>query len=99
MNSGSLQMWREKDLKQMLKHDYEYDLTRDKVRHDLVDRLLGQGFMKKWENAYYLMPKGIARYLYCLAKYTTAGGDDPMDVLDQCTKQRNRIVGRFGYLI
>jgi hypothetical protein len=92
-------MWREKRLKQMLKQDYEYDVTRDKVRHDLVDRLLGQGFMNKSGNTYYLKPKGIARYLYCLAKYTTAGGDDPMVVLDECTKQRNRIVGKFGYLI
>jgi hypothetical protein len=99
MSSEGLLMWREKRLKLMLKQDYEYDVTRDKVRHDLVDRLLGQGFMKKWGNTYYLMPKGIARYLYSLAKYTMAGGDDPMVVLDECTKQRNRIVGKFGYLI
>lgn len=76
-----------------------YDITRDKLRHDLVDRLVGQGFMRKWESDYYLTVKGIARYQYCRAKYTTLGESDPMRVLDSCASKRDRIVAKFGWLV
>ena len=60
-----------------MKEDFGYEVPHDKIRHDLVDRLVGQGFMRKWGNVYSLTVKGIARYLYCLAKYTTRAAEEP----------------------
>ena len=73
-------------------------MPRDKVRHDLDDRLVGNGFMRKCESDYSLTMKGITRYLYCLAKYTTKAIEDPMDVLSECTKQRDRILAHYHCL-
>ena len=92
MESSSLLVWKERGFIEVLKHEFNYEVPRDKVRHDLVDRLVGQGFMRKWASGYYLTMKGIARYLYCLAKYTTKGTADATDVLDACTAQRGKIV-------
>ena len=75
-----------------MKKDFGYEIPRDKIRHDLVDRLVGQGFMRKWGNLYFLNVKGIARYLYCLAKYTTRAIEDPAAVLDACIVLRNRLI-------
>ena len=94
MEAPSLLIWKERDFIEMLKDDFNYEVPRDKVRHDLVDRLVGQGFMRKWASGYYLTMKGIARYLYCLAKYTTKGTADATDVLDACTAHRERIVSK-----
>jgi hypothetical protein len=80
-----------------MKQDFGYEIPRDKVRHDLVDRLVGQGFMRKWGNVYFLTVKGIARYLYCLARYTTRAVEDPAAALDACIAHRNRMLQK-GYL-
>lgn len=96
LNAENLVTWKERDCMDMLKQDFNYEIPRDKVRHDLVDRLVGQGFMRKWTSDYHLTMKGIARYLYCLAKYTTKASADSMDVLEACSAQRNRIMERYG---
>jgi hypothetical protein len=36
--------------------------------------------------------KGLARYLYCLAKYTTKAKADSEDVIEACKKQRSRLL-------
>lgn len=87
---------KERGVCSMLREDYNLDLPRDKLRHDLVDRLVGQGFLRKWGSEYSVTVKGMARYHYCLAKYTTVGTDNPDDVLDACVVQRNKIVNRYG---
>jgi hypothetical protein len=60
--------------------------------------LVGNGFMKKYGSDYSLTMKGVARYLYCLAKYTTQAVKTPTDVLDECMKQRDRILQQYGCL-
>jgi hypothetical protein len=87
--------FKEVELRRILEQDFSYQVPRDKVRHDLLDRLIGNGFMRKYDYDNFLTVKGIARYLYCLAKYTTCATGDPMDVLSQCAKQRDRILKRF----
>jgi len=82
LESKELLAWKESDISDMLSEDFDYIVPRDKVRHDLVDRLVGQQFMRKRASEYYLTVKGLARYEYCLAKYTTKGTDDPMEVLE-----------------
>jgi hypothetical protein len=98
LESTNLLTWQERDVIELLRADFNYDVPRDKVRHDLVDRLVLQGFMRKWGNVYFLNVKGIARYLYCLAKFTTLGSQDPITVLENCNAQRDRVVARFGCL-
>lgn len=98
LQSEKLLTWKERQVSDMLKDDFSYDVPRDKVRHDLVDRLLGQGFMRKRGSEYYLTVKGMARYQYCLAKYTTKGTDDPMEVLQICGDHRDKILERYGCL-
>lgn len=97
-SSIELLAWKERGFSEMLKSDFGYEVPRDKVRHDLVDGLVGQGFMRKWGSEYSLTVKGIARYEYCLAKYTTKGAENPHDVLDACVAQRDKIVKRYGCL-
>jgi hypothetical protein len=87
-----LLVWKEQEVSKILRDDFSYMLPRDKVRHDLVDRLVGNGFMKKCGSEYSLTMKGIARYLYCLAKYTTKAVPEPEDVIEECGKQRRRIL-------
>ena len=96
LRTEDLLRWKERDFIEKLNLDFNYDLPRDKVRHDLVDRLVGQGYVKKWGNHYSLTVKGMARYLYSLAKYTTLGIDDPLTVLEVCILQRNRVFGYYG---
>lgn len=96
VSMDDLLIWKEKDVREALEQDFNYDLPRDKVRHDLGDRLVGQGFMKKWGSEYSITVKGMARYHYCLAKYTTVGTSDPERVLQACVDQRDRIVKRYG---
>ncbi|MFZ2146052.1 MAG: hypothetical protein WAV28_02435, partial [Sedimentisphaerales bacterium] len=91
-----LLVWTEGDVREALEADFNYDLPRDKVRHDLGDRLVGQGFMRKWGSEHSVTVKGMARYQYCLAKYTTVGTSDPDRVLQACVDQRDRIVKRYG---
>ena len=90
--------WKERQFIERLKDDFGYDVPRDKVRHDLVDRLSAQGFVRKWVSGYHLTTRGVARYLYCLAKYTSRSTHDPMGVVDECVKQRDRIVERCGFV-
>jgi hypothetical protein len=90
--SQQLLRWKEQDFIRRMMEDFDYDIPRDKIRHDLVDRLVGQGFMRKWGNVYCLTVKGIARYLYSLAKYTTRAVEDPAAVLDACIAHRNRMI-------
>jgi hypothetical protein len=92
--SEKLLTWKEQQFTQRMKEDFGYEIPRDKVRHDLVDRLVGQGFMRKWGNVYFLTVKGIARYLYCLAKYTTRALEDPTNVLNACIVHRQRLIQR-----
>lgn len=96
--TDALLAWKEREFRTMLKSDFGYDVPRDKVRHDLLDRLVGQGFIRKWGSEYSLTVKGIARYEYCLAKYTSKGLRDPHDVLNACIAQRDKIVGRYSCL-
>lgn len=98
IQQGSLMMWKERRFLEVMKEDFGYELPRDKVRHDLVDRLTTQGFLRKWGSEYFLTVKGIARYHYCLAKYTTKGLQEPMDVLEACRLHRGKIVKRLGCL-
>ena len=90
--------WREREVSAIMRDDFGYVVPRDKVRHDLVDRLVGQGFMRKRGSEYYLTVKGMARYQYSLAKYTTRGTDDPMVILQTCTNHRDKIIERYGCL-
>jgi hypothetical protein len=93
-----LLIWKERDAMKILEEDFNYTIPRDKVRHDLVDRMAGNGFMRKNGSQYSLTMKGITRYLYCLAKYTTRAISDPMDVLEECGKQRGRILRHYQCL-
>lgn len=96
LQSEHLLRWKEGQISDLLRDDFDYIVPRDKVRHDLVDRLIGQGFMRKRGSEYFLTVKGIARYEYCLQKYTTKGTSDPMQVLEICQKHRNKIVDQYG---
>jgi hypothetical protein len=87
--------FKEVELRRMLDQDFSYRVPRDKVRHDLLDRLIGNGFMHKYDYDNFITVKGLARYFYCLAKYTTCAIGDPMNVLNECGKQRDRIIKRF----
>ncbi|MBY0526597.1 MAG: hypothetical protein K2R98_24590 [Gemmataceae bacterium] len=98
LESQELLIWKERHFMDGLREDFNLDVPRDKVRHDLVDRLTGQGFIRKWESFYHLTTRGIARYLYCLAKYTKQANRGPMDVLDECIKQRDRILEKCGFV-
>lgn len=98
LRQSDLMMWKEKRFLEVMKEDFSYELPRDKVRHDLVDRLTTQGFLRKWGSDYFLTVKGIARYHYCLAKYTTKGLSEPIEVLEACQLHRNKIVDRIGCL-
>jgi hypothetical protein len=86
---------KECDFGKMLMEDFNYEVPRDKVRHDLTDRLVGQGFMAKWPDGYHITVKGMARYEYCLAKYTTCGTADADVVLQVCMDQRDKIFNRY----
>ncbi len=96
MGADDLLIWRQQEFIKMLREDFDYEVERDKVRHDLDDRLVAQGFFRKWGSGYYVSMKGIARYQYCLAKFTNQGSDE-FD-LDWCISQRDRILKRFGCL-
>lgn len=96
---SELLKWRESELRTLMEEDYNYRVSRDKIRHDLVDRMCHQAFLRKWGRDYFLTPKGIARYLYCLAKYTTIGSPDPMEVLEEIRQQRDRTVRAFNRMI
>jgi len=98
LKAESLLVWKERDVMKIMESDFNYTIPRDKVRHDLVDRMVGNGFMRKNGSQYSLTMKGIARYLYCLAKYTTKAVLDPMDVLEECGKQRDRILEHYHCL-
>ena len=98
LEAERLLVWKERDVIKIMESDFNYSIPRDKVRHDLVDRLVGNGFMRKYGPQYSLTMKGIARYLYCLAKFITKAARDPMDVLNECGKQRDRILEHYHYL-
>jgi hypothetical protein len=95
--SSKLLSWQRKDFIEMLIDDFEYEVEQDKVRHDLDDRLVAQGFFRKWGPSYFISMKGIARYQYCLAKFTTFGSK--AFCLDECVAQRDRIIEKYGCLI
>lgn len=92
LNSDELIEWNSKDISEKLKIDFGFDIPRDKLRHDLEDRLQCQGFIRKWRSKFYLTMKGIVRYEYSLAKYTTVGSSDPMEVLNKCIAHRKKII-------
>ena len=98
LKAEELLTWKERQFTEMLAQDYGYDITRDKIRHDLCDRLVLQGFLRKRGSNHFLTHKGMARYQYCLAKYTTRETGDAMAILNTCTVQRNKIVERYGCL-
>ncbi len=39
--------------------------------------------------------KGIARYLYCLAKYTTKAKASSEEVIDACKRQRGKLLEHY----
>lgn len=92
--SDELLTWERKDVIQMLRDDFAYEIEKDKVRHDLDDRLVAQGFFRKFGSRYYVSTKGIARYQYCLAKFTTLGAGE-FD-LQLCVAQKDRISDSVG---
>ena len=94
LKSESLMTWKRKGFIQMLREDFDYEIETDKVRHDLDDRLVAQGFFRKWGPCYYVAMKGIVRYQYCLQKFTTKGS--PQFDLNLCIHQRDRILNEFG---
>jgi hypothetical protein len=96
LESDELLQWRQVDFIRMLREDFDYEVERDKVRHDLDDRLVAQGFFRKCGSSYYVSMKGLARYLYCLAKFTTLG--NTKFELDPLVSQRDRILKTFGCL-
>lgn len=98
LGAPDLLTWRERDVAQILEEDFGLKVPRDKIRHDLCDRMMGNGFMQKYDSDYSLTMKGVARYLYCLAKYTTRAVNEPTDVLSACMKQRDRILAHYGCL-
>jgi len=93
--SDPLLVWKEQDLMRIFKDDFGYLITRDKIRHDLGERLVGNGFMRKCGSEFSLTMKGVARYLYCLAKYTTKAKADAEDVIEACRRQRGRILEHY----
>jgi hypothetical protein len=95
LESERLLVWKEQGVMKILKEDLGYVIPRDKIRHDLGDRLVGNGFMRKSSSDFSLTMKGIARYLYCLAKYTTKAKADAEDVIDACKRQRSRILEHY----
>jgi len=96
IGSDDLNMFKRGEFIRMMLEDYDFEIENDKVRHDLDDRLVAQGFFRKWGPHYFVSMKGIARYQYCLAKFTTKGSKQ-FD-LDLCVSQRDRILSRFGCL-
>jgi hypothetical protein len=98
LSSDELLVFKQREVSKILEQDFKYQIPRDKVRHDIEDRLVANGFMRRSSSDYSLTIKGIARYLYCLAKYTNTATKDPMDVLDECVKQRDRILRRYHCL-
>ena len=94
LKSDSLLMWERKHFIEMLRTDFNYEVESDKVRHDLDDRLVAQGFFRKWASWYYVSMKGIARYQYCLAKFTNLGLESFQ--IDDCISQRDKIIAKFG---
>lgn len=97
LKSNELIVWNQPKFSEVLKDEFGYEVTRDKVRHDIDDRLLRQGFMEKWDGEYYLTMKGLIRYQYCLAKYTTKGPDDPHQIVELCRNQKQRIRNHFSF--
>ncbi|MBX3427595.1 MAG: hypothetical protein KF688_18085 [Pirellulales bacterium] len=97
LQSETLELWECKDFTHSLAKEFGYKVQRDKLRHDLDDRLVQQGFFRKHGTQYYVSMRGIARYQYCLAKFTSVGSED-FD-LDQLVQQRDRIIAKFGFLI
>lgn len=94
LDAAPLLLWPRQQFIEMMRSDFDYEIEKDKVRHDLDDRLVAQGFFRKWGPDYYVSMKGIARYQYCLAKFTDQGGKH-FD-LNWCVNQRDRILERFG---
>lgn len=94
LRADELLLWERKDFIQMLSEDFEYEIEKDKVRHDLDDRLVAQGFFRKWGSQYFVSMKGVARFQYCLAKFTSVGNES-FD-LQMCISQRDKIRARFG---
>lgn len=95
IESDRLCIWKEQDLIRIFKEDFGYVITRDKIRHDLGERLVGNGFMRKLGSEFSLTMKGVARYLYCLAKYTTKAKAGAEDVIEACKNQRERMLERY----
>jgi hypothetical protein len=96
LESDELLQWERSGFIKMLREDFDFEVEKDKVRHDLDDRLVAQGFFRKWGSYYFVSMKGITRYQYCLAKFTTLGS--AVFELDKVIAQRDRIVKAYGCL-
>jgi hypothetical protein len=94
MQSDLLLTWERKHFIKIMVDDFGVGVETDKIRHDLDDRLVAQGFFRKRGRAYYVSPRGIARYQYCLAKFTAVGNAE-FD-LDQLIAQRDKIIAKYG---
>ncbi|UUO04578.1 hypothetical protein M4951_14380 [Blastopirellula sp. J2-11] len=91
LESSDLIEWKECEVGELYRRTFDYHVSRDKIRHDIDDRLISQWFMKPRESIRYLTLFGLSRYLYCLAKYTTCGISDPDEVLEQCIQHCAKI--------
>jgi hypothetical protein len=95
LESEQLLVWKESEVTAIFKEDFGYIIPRDKMRHDLGDRLVCNGFMRKSGSEFSITMKGMARYLYCLAKYTTKAKASAEDVIEACKRQRDRILEAY----
>lgn len=88
--------WRECEVGELYRSTFNFEVTRDKIRHDIDDRLIAQWFMKPRGSLRYLTVFGMSRYMYCLAKYTNQGLDDPDKVLNLCMEHAGKIRAKYS---
>lgn len=96
LDSPDLLHWSESQVGNVYRSTFGFQVSRDKMRHDLCDRLIAQWFMKRRGSVHYLTIQGLARYLYCLKKYTSEGPKNPMDVIEICIAHCKKILAKYG---
>lgn len=85
--------WDRGDITRMLHDDFGWIVARDKVRHDVEDRLVQQRLMGRERGRIFLTVRGMARYFCCLAKFTTLDVVESVeDVLNYAALHRERIL-------
>lgn len=96
--ADGLMTWKEREIMGLVEQDFGYKLPRNKLRHDVIDRLVGKGFMRKFGSDHFLAMKGIAMYHFCIMKFTSLPFEDHANVTEACMVQRDRIIARYGCL-